>query len=151
MLLLSLLYWSVVRGDSNANMFNFTVPLVDFGKVLCSFANKLQQNSNPFLEKYIYHTFWLFCHRFIAFIFEIMSVIHKQWLVQYDYSNVQSALMTGFWTDFMSSVWNFCRWAADVPPREMSPSGDEGGEMSVFAGHCWPCFSLFNKWEFTLS
>ena len=33
-------------------------------------------------------------------------------------SGVQSALMTGFWTDFTSSVWNFCRWVADVPPRE---------------------------------
>ena len=30
----------------NANMFNFTFLLVDFGKVLSSFANKLQQNSN---------------------------------------------------------------------------------------------------------
>ena len=34
------------HGVSNANMFNFTFLLVDFGKVLCSFANKLQQNSN---------------------------------------------------------------------------------------------------------
>ena len=30
----------------NANLFNFTFFLVDFGKVLCSFANKLQKNSN---------------------------------------------------------------------------------------------------------
>ena len=34
------------HGDPNANMFNFTFPLVDFGKVLCSSANELQQNSN---------------------------------------------------------------------------------------------------------
>ena len=32
----------------------------------------------------------------------------------------QSALLTGFGTDFTSSVWNFCRWVADVPPRETS-------------------------------
>ena len=25
-------------------------------------------------------------------------------------------------TDFTSSVWNFCRWVADVPPRETSPA-----------------------------
>ena len=31
---------------SNANLFNFTFLLVDFGKVLCSSANELQQNSN---------------------------------------------------------------------------------------------------------
>ena len=30
----------------NAKLFNFTFLLVDFGKVLCSFANKLQKNSN---------------------------------------------------------------------------------------------------------
>ena len=31
---------------SNAILFNFTFLLVDFGKVLCSSANELQQNSN---------------------------------------------------------------------------------------------------------
>ena len=31
---------------SNANLFNFTFLLVDFGKVLCLSANELQQNSN---------------------------------------------------------------------------------------------------------
>ena len=30
----------------NANLFKFTFLLVDFGKVLCSSANELQQNSN---------------------------------------------------------------------------------------------------------
>ena len=34
------------HGVSNANLFNFTFLLVDFGKVLCSSANELQQNSN---------------------------------------------------------------------------------------------------------
>ena len=32
---------------------------------------------------------------------------------------------------FTSSVWNFCRWVADVPPRETSLSGDERGETSA--------------------
>ena len=32
---------------------------------------------------------------------------------------------------FTSLVWNFCRWVADVPPRETSPSGDERGETSA--------------------
>ena len=31
---------------ANANLFNFTFLLVNFGKVLCSFANELQKNSN---------------------------------------------------------------------------------------------------------
>ena len=34
------------HGVPNANLSNFTCPLVDFGKVLCSSANELQQNSN---------------------------------------------------------------------------------------------------------
>ena len=32
------------HGVSNANLFNFMFILVDFGKVLCLSANKLQQN-----------------------------------------------------------------------------------------------------------
>ena len=32
---------------------------------------------------------------------------------------------------FTSSVWNFCRWVADVPPRETSLSGDEREETSA--------------------
>ena len=34
------------HGVPNANLFNFTFLLVDFGKVLCSSANELQKNSN---------------------------------------------------------------------------------------------------------
>ena len=33
-------------GLQNANLLNFTFLQVDFGKVLCSSANELQQNSN---------------------------------------------------------------------------------------------------------
>ena len=34
------------HGVPNVNLFNFRFLLVDFGKVLCSSANELQQNSN---------------------------------------------------------------------------------------------------------
>ena len=34
------------HGFLNINLSNFTCLLVDFGKVLCSSANELQQNSN---------------------------------------------------------------------------------------------------------
>ena len=34
------------HGVSNANLFNSTFLLVDFGKVLCSSANELQKNLN---------------------------------------------------------------------------------------------------------
>ena len=46
----------------------------------------------------------------------------------------QLALLTGFRTDFASSVWNFCRWVADFSPRETSLSGDGWGESLPFAG-----------------
>ena len=45
---------------TNANLFNFTFLLVDFGKVLCLSANKLQQNPILLLEKTIFHKYWLF-------------------------------------------------------------------------------------------
>ena len=32
----------------------------------------------------------------------------------------QSELLSRFRTDFTSSVWNFCRWVADVPTSETS-------------------------------
>ena len=54
--------------------------------------------------------------------FCLLSVVRKQWLKQCNYSVDQSALLTGFWTDFTSSVWNFCRLVADVPPHETSPA-----------------------------
>ena len=38
-------------------------------------------------------------------------------------------LLSKHW--FTSSVWNFCRWITDVPPRETSLSGDERGETSA--------------------
>ena len=44
------------HGVPNAHLFNFTFLQVDFGKVLCSSANELQQNSNASSrEDYIPH------------------------------------------------------------------------------------------------
>ena len=37
---------SSCHGVPNTDLSNFTCPLVDFGKVFCSSANELQQNSN---------------------------------------------------------------------------------------------------------
>ena len=34
------------HGVPNANLFNFSSLLVDFAKLLCSYAKELQQNSN---------------------------------------------------------------------------------------------------------
>ena len=49
------------HGVPNTNLFDFTLLLVDFGKVLCSSANKLQQNSNASSrEEYIPEIFTVF-------------------------------------------------------------------------------------------
>ena len=68
----------------NANLFNFTFLLVDFGKVLCSSANKLQQNSNASSrEEYILEIFSVFFidswHLLLTFVaLCLLSVIRKQ-------------------------------------------------------------------------
>ena len=127
------------HGVSNANI----ISILHFSwSILVKCCVHLWMSSSStqmlLLEKYIYHKFWLLCYRFIALYltlasFCLMSVICKQWLEQCNYSNIQSVLMTGFRTDFKSSVWNFCPWVQDVPPGKMSPSSDEQGETSVFA------------------
>ena len=60
--------------------------------------------------------------------FCLLSVICKQQLKQCNHSVDQSVLLTGFRTDFTSSVWNFCRWVADVHPCETSPAARSEGK-----------------------
>ena len=50
----------------------------------------------------------------------LLSAVRKQQLKQYNYHVDQSELLTRFWTDFTSSLWNFCRWGADVSHGETS-------------------------------
>ena len=45
------------HGVPITNLSNFTCLMVDFGKVLCSSANELQQNSTLLLEKSIFHKY----------------------------------------------------------------------------------------------
>ena len=104
-----------------------------FVKLCVHLRTNSSKNSNTsFTEEYIPQVLpvLLKIHR-VYFAFCLLSVIRKQWLGQCNYPDVQSALMTGFRTDFTSSVWNFCRWVADVPPCETSLIGDERGETSA--------------------
>ena len=70
------------HGVPNANFFNFTFLLVDFGKVLCASANEVQQNSNASSrEDYIRQILTVLFMRFIVFTFDLcglLSVIRKQ-------------------------------------------------------------------------
>ena len=63
-------FWS----DEMANLFDFMFLLVDFGEVLCSPANELQQGSNASSrEEYIPRILTL-CYRFIAFTFDLCGL-----------------------------------------------------------------------------
>ena len=53
-------------------------------------------------------------------LFCLLSIICKQQLEQYNYSSVQSALMTGFWRDIMSSVWSQTFLLTKHPSAAMS-------------------------------
>ena len=48
------------HGVPNANLFNFTFLLVDFGKVLCSSRTRSSKTQMLFLEKNIFHSFYCF-------------------------------------------------------------------------------------------
>ena len=68
-------------GVPNANLFNFSFLLVDFGKVLCSSANELQKNSNAsseedYIQQILTVLFLRFHLTFAAFC--LLSVIRKQ-------------------------------------------------------------------------
>ena len=67
----------------NANLFNFTFLLVDFGKVLCSFANELQQNSKAssrqdYIPQILTVLLEIHCLHLTFVAFCLLSVIHKQ-------------------------------------------------------------------------
>ena len=59
----------------NVNLFDFLFLLVDYGKVLCSSANKLQQTRMPLLRRIYLQEYWLFCTRFITFTFDLYGLL----------------------------------------------------------------------------
>ena len=64
------------HGVPNANFFNFTFLLVDFGKVLCASANELQQNSiASSREDYIPQILAVLFTRFIVFTFDLCGLL----------------------------------------------------------------------------
>ena len=85
------------------------------------------KNQMLLLEKNMFHQFWLFC----VYIWPSWPFV------------LPSVFCLSFVNNFTSSVRNFCRWVADVIPRESSlrkhpflhalrPSGEERGETDVF-------------------
>ena len=108
------------------------------------------------LKKNIFHEDWLFCTRVIAFSFHfcdcLLSVVRKQLLKQLNQYVDQSELLTRFWRKSKSSVWNFCRWGADVPSSETSRLAARKEERPLFsqAKSKAPPHCAFNPWSYTL-
>ena len=87
----------------------------------CSSANELQQNSNASSrEDYIPQILTVLLEILRVYLWPLWPFVFCLSFV--NYSVDQSALLTRFRTDFMSSVWNFCRWVADIPLCETSPA-----------------------------
>ena len=106
----------------NINLSYFRCLLVYFDKVLSSSANDLQKNSNACSrEDYIPQILTVLLGILRVYIWPLWPFVFCPSFVNSSYSVDQSALLTGFRTNFTSSVWNFCRWVADVP-HETSPA-----------------------------
>ena len=78
------------------------------------FLNELVAISHRTMNSNIHRVYILI---FVAFC--LLSVIFKQWLKQHNYYFVQSELLTRLWTDFSSSIWNFCRCGAVISPGKI--------------------------------
>ena len=115
------------HGVPNANLLNFTFLLVDFGKVLCSSANELQQNSNASSRKdYIPKMLTVLSEIHRVYIWPLPPFVFCLSFVINSYCVDQLALLTGFRTDLRHQYG-----VTDVPPSETSLSGDERGESSA--------------------
>ena len=87
--------------------------------------------------------------------FCVLFVISKQQLKRCNYSADQAALLTGFRTEFTSSVWNFCSWVVDNPPRETSPAAkseekrmfSQATNSKLYAYNTSMRNSKFNVWD----
>ena len=130
----------VVIVFQNINLSNFACLLVDFGKVLCSSANELQQNSNAsFREDYISQILTALNLETFALTFDLCGLLSFVCHLYTIAKTMQLLLRTISPSDrildrFTSLVWNFSRCVADVPLQETIANGKERREMDVFAG-----------------
>ena len=118
-------------GVPNANLFNFTFLLVNFGKVLCSSMNEVQQNSNassrgqiPQILTEIHHVYiwplspFVFCLSAIAKImYQLRRPISASDLIQNRFYVISMEFLS------LSHRRSFARNV---------PSNEERGEMFLF-------------------
>ena len=105
------------HGVPQPNLFNFTFLLVDFTKVWCSSANELQQNSNASSRE-----------EYVPPILTVLLEIHRVYI----WPSWPFVFCLSFVNNFTSSVWNFCRWVAEIIPCETS-SAAKSEEKRLFS------------------
>ena len=142
------------HGVPDTNLSSFTCLLVDFGKVLCSSANELQQNSNASSrEDYILQILTVLLEILLVYIwplwlaFCLLSVIGKQELKQCNYCSTNQR----FWPDSgQISRRQYGISVAESQIRRSSarnvPSGEERGETDVFTGYSVCCMLSVNMY-----
>ena len=82
----------------------------------------------------------------------LLSVVRKQLLKQLIQYVNQSELLTRFWRNFKSSVWNFCRWGPHVPLSETSLAArKEERRLFSQAKSKAPSHCAFTPWSYTLA
>ena len=127
-------------------MFDFTFLLVNFGKCCIHLWMSSNKSEMLHLEKNIFQKYWLFCYRFIAFTLDLCSLLSvslNHYLKHAFYSVDQSALLTGFRTDFMLPVRNFCHWVIEVPPCQTS-SAATSKEKRLFSQATGKLYQSYN-------
>ena len=123
---------SCSQGVPNANLFNFTFLLVDFGKVLCASMNELQQNSNasfrgqiPQILTEIHHVYiWPLC----PFVFCLSTIAKIMYQPRRPISASTDLIQNRFYVISMEflSLSHRRSFAWNVP------SSEERGEMFFF-------------------
>ena len=90
------------HGVANTNLSNFTCLLVDFGKVLCSSANELQQNSNPSSrEDYIPQILTVLLEILCVYIWSLWPFVFCLSFLNNSWNNVTTpSTNQRFWPDF---------------------------------------------------
>ena len=89
------------HGVPNTNLSNFTCLLVDFGKVLCSSANELQQNSNASSrEDYIPQILTVLLEILRVYIWPLWPFVFCLSFVNNSQNNITTpSTNQGFWPD----------------------------------------------------
>ena len=108
--------------------------LIDYGKVLGSSANELQQNSDASCKEEYIPLILTVLQKFIAFSFDLrgplsLSVIRKQQLKQCNYSVGQSELLTSFRTEFSVIGMEFQSLQTSLLAKRL-PNGEQRGETA---------------------